>query len=277
MRRPRDRQALAELIGAHPVEGTIAEERAAFAARLASRAPDDARWIHPGGVRTLVVGYGEPVAVWLHGGGYLLGSPETHAFAADWLARLTGRAVAVPAYALAPENPWPAQLRDALSAVDALRPLAVVGDSSGGHLALHVALRRPGRLRALALFSPNTDRTGLSDTREANTPTDLMNSDEGDRLMFTRSMHGVSEGSVAASPLLADLTALPPIYLAAGGAEVLLGDSRLLADRLAGCGVPHIFREFAGQWHMFQNWPDTLPAGANAMADAADHILRHTS
>ena len=272
MRRPRDREALAKLIAAHPVEGTIAEERAAFAARLASRAPRTARWIHPGGVRTLVLGEGEPFVVWLHGGGYLLGSPDTHAFAAGWLAGLTGLAVAVPAYALAPAHPWPAQLRDALSVVDALRPSALVGDSSGGHLALHVALRRPGRLRALALFSPNTDRTGRSDTREANTPTDLMNSDEGDQLMFRRSMHGLSGGSIAASPVLADLTALPPTYLAAGEAEVLLGDGRLLADKLARCGVPHTFREFAREWHMFQNWPDALPAGAEAMSEAAEHI-----
>ena len=275
MVRPRDREALAELIRSHPVEGTVAEERAAFAARLASCAPDDARWIHPGGVRTLVLGEGEPSVVWLHGGGYLLGSPDTHAFAASWLARLTGRAVAVPAYALAPNHPWPAQLRDALSVVDALKPDVLVGDSSGGHLALHVALQRPGRLRALALFSPNTDRTGRSETRESNTPTDLMNSDEGDQLMFRRAMHGISEGSVAASPVLADLTALPPTYLAAGGAEVLLGDSRLLAGKLARCGVPHTYREFAGEWHMFQNWPDALPAGAEAMEDAAEHIGHH--
>ena len=275
MRRPRDREALAKLIVAHPVEGTTAEERAAFAARLASRAPDTARWIHPGGVRTLVLGEGEPFVMWLHGGGYLLGSPDTHAFAAGWLADLTGLAVAVPAYALAPENPWPAQLRDALSVVDALRPLAVVGDSSGGHLALHVALRRPGKLNSLVLFSPNTDRTGRSDTREANTPTDLMNSDEGDQLMFRRSMRGVSEGSIAASPVLADLTALPPTYLAAGGAEVLLGDSRLLADRMQQCGVPHTYRVFPEEWHMFHNWPDALSAGAEAMSDAAGHIAFH--
>ena len=259
------------------MEGTIAEERAAFAARLASHAPHTARWIAPGGVRTLVVGSGEPSVVWLHGGGYLLGSPDTHAFATAWLAELAGRAVAVPAYALAPAYPWPAQLRDALTVVDALRPGALVGDSSGGHLALHVALQRPGKLNSLALFSPNTDRTGRSDTRESNTPTDLMNSDEGDQLMFRRSMHGISEGSVAASPLLADLSGLPPTYLAAGGAEVLLGDSRLLAERLRQCGVPHTFREFAGEWHMFQNWPDALPAGAETMRKAAEHISHYVS
>ncbi len=173
-----------------------------------------------------------PRIVWFHGGGYVFGSPETHARAAASLASRLGEPVLLPRYRLAPEHPWPAQRDDGLAVAravqDAGRDLVLVGDSAGGHLALVVALalakaERP--LAALVLFSPNTDRTGRSDTRKANTPRDPMNADADDRELAQQAFGDRPDDDLEVSPLLDDLGFLPPTHVEAGDREVLLGDA----------------------------------------------------
>ena len=126
--------------------------------------------------------------VWLHGGGYVFGSPETHWRPAATFASMVGETVFMPRYPLAPETLWPGQLTAALDVCRAVQDrglaLAVVGDSSGGHLTLGAVMQlaREGRPATVAaVFSPNADRTGLSDTRGPNSETDAMNNDEDDR------------------------------------------------------------------------------------------------
>jgi len=98
-----------------------------------------------------------PVVLWLHGGGYVFGSAATHARAAASLATRAGATVFVPDYRLAPEHPWPAPLQDAATVLKALNaPVAVVGDSAGGHLALALARRHPDRISALAQHPQKT-------------------------------------------------------------------------------------------------------------------------
>src|SRR5690606_5335324 len=105
----------------------------------------------------------------LHGGGYVAGSPDTHAAMAVTLARLSGSTAYVPDYRLAPEHPYPAALDDADAAfrhlaerVGGAGRVAVAGDSAGGALALGLLdrLRRRGEHpAALALVSPWVDLT----------------------------------------------------------------------------------------------------------------------
>ena len=260
--RPRSHADVLELIDRHPVVGAPAEMRRAFAA-LAGPQPTLA-WRRVGDVPVAVVpargADGTPV-IWFHGGGYVFGAPQTHAIMGRRLAAASGREVLLPAYRLAPEARWPAMLDDALSVIDALDgPLILGGDSAGGHLAIMAALARPGRIAALALVSPNTDRSGLSRTRAANSASDAMNDDADDRalaaLAFGRSEHA------DASPVLADLSGLPPIWIAASTAEVLLGDALLMAEALERAGVPVDFDLVYGMMHMWTLWPDALAKGA---------------
>ena len=175
---------------------------------------------------------------------------------------MLGVLVILPRYRLAPEHPWPAQLADGLdvlrAAQDAGQRVAVAGDSAGGHLALTVALAlgRDGRPpAALALFSPNTDRTGLSDTRKANTPRDPMNADEDDRSL--------------AQMVFGDLSLLPPTHVEIGDREVLLGDSQVLAQRANEAGATISLHVEPGAFHMWQLWTPWLPAADVSLRRAA--------
>ena len=276
------RHDLLDHIRAHPVEGSLEQKRQAFLARL--RPPRLGTPAEVGGTQGLLFGElrdgGTPAALYLHGGGYVLGSPAAQALPASRLADYLGAPVFSPAYPLAPEATWPTPLDAVLSLIDALdTPVTLIGSSAGGHLALNAALRRPGRIRALALFSPNTDRTGRSNTREANTPHDAMNSDEGDHDFYRMAMPDTPPEHPDASPLLADLSALPPTFLSASEGEVLLGDTLLLARALEDAGVAHTTRiaeyEAAG-FHMFESWPDILPEGDQALRNAAMWLKEHS-
>lgn len=221
-----------------------------------------------------------PRILWFHGGGYVFGAPETHARAAGVLASAAGEPVLLPRYRLAPAHPWPAPLEDGCAAVRAAQaargPVALVGDSAGGHLALTTALElgREGRPpAALVLFSPNTDRTGLSSTRAANTPRDPMNADEDDRALARLAFGHCPPSDPQVSPLLSDLALLPPTYVEAGGREVLLGDARLLAQRGHAAGGDVQLRVEPDAFHMWQLWAPWLPA-ANASLQRAGAFLR---
>ncbi|PYE83787.1 alpha/beta hydrolase fold domain-containing protein [Pseudoroseicyclus aestuarii] len=264
---PRTPDEVLQRIEDNPVSGSPEAMRSTFA-RLAGPGPEgEARRI---GIDGRVYGAGPVAAVWLHGGGYVFGSARTHAATADALAQALGAAVFVPDYRLAPENPWPAMLEDALSVLDALEgPVLLCGDSAGGHLALNAALARGGRVLGLALVSSNTDRTGQSVTRARNTPHDAMNSDEDDASLGQMAFAGRDPADPQVSPLLADLTGLPPVWLTASTEEVLLDDTLLLARALGLAGVPVQLRLRRGLMHMWTLWPEAMPEARETMADIA--------
>ena len=231
-----------------------------------------------GGIDTLRLGPADvdAVAVWFHGGGYVFGAPETHARTAAAFAEALGVPVVLPRYRLAPEHAWPAQRDDALAAVRALqdagRRVALAGDSAGGHLALVTALALAGEgrpARALALFSPNTDRMGLSSTRQANTPRDPMNADDDDRQLAEWTFQGLPDDDPEVSPLLADLGRLPRTHVEVGGREVLLGDALLLAERACASGADLSLHITADAFHMWQLWTPWLPAADASIRRAA--------
>ncbi|WP_102108309.1 alpha/beta hydrolase fold domain-containing protein [Oceaniglobus roseus] len=259
---PRGWSALQRHIADHPVEGSPEEMRAAFAS-LAPKGPDG-RAETIGGVRCTVFGNDGPAPLlWAHGGGLVFGSPATHAALADRLAGVLNRPVILPDYRLAPEHPWPASLEDMLAVLDALPGTTDLGgDSAGGQLALLSALRRPGKAGRLILISPNTDRSGQSTTRQRNSARDAMNDDAQDlalaRLSFGESVADHPDGS----PLNADLSALPPVWITACTDEVLLDDTLLLIPALGRAGVPVQADIRQGLCHLWPLWPDALPDGA---------------
>ncbi len=266
--RPADAAALRAHIAATPLGDDPASMRAGFAARLGLQPS-----LRPHADGGTVTGEG-PEVLWFHGGGYVFGAPETHGRAAQRIAAY-GLAVRLPRYRLAPEHRWPAMLDDALALIDAAPGRVLLGgDSAGGHLALVAALHRPGRIAALALISPNTDRTGLSGTRGRTT--DAMNDDAGDRDLWRLAAPGLPDAHPDASPLLADLDALPPLHVELGGDEVLLDDGLLLAQAAARQRRDVALHVTAGMFHMFPLWPDVLAEGA-ATLDRVGAFLRHHS
>ena len=267
----------------------LGDEPATMRRRFARLALGDEPGPPPGGtstaggveVRTVgPAGGADARVVWFHGGGYVFGSPETHARPGARLADGVGAATVLPRYRLAPEHGWPAQRDDGLAVARALQDaghrLALAGDSAGGHLALVVALAlaRDGRPPvAVALFSPNTDRTGLSVTREANTPRDPMNADADDRQLAEMAFGERPDSDPEVSPVLADLALLPPTHVEVGAREVLLGDALALVERAGAAGAEVSLHVEPGAFHMWQLWTPWL-SEADASLDRAARFLR---
>lgn len=220
-------------------------------------------------------GTGRGAVVYLHGGGYSVGSPRTQGVIPAHLARASGATVYVPDYRLAPEDPHPAGLEDALGSYAWLLDrgadpgrVALAGDSAGGGLALATALAAreadlplPG---ALVLISPWVDLTLSGESVAAEGAGDAM---------LTRSwlahcaeiyLTGRPADDPACSPLFADLTGLPPILIQVGTEEILLSDAERLADRAEAAGVDARLSVYEGLGHAFQ-----LHAGALRTSDAA--------
>ena len=290
---PVDLDRVAERIGHVPIDGSVQEMRDAYAWLMRGdamgtpipvghphRMGNVGGWVVPGPDGST----DDPRVVWLHGGGYVFGSPETHWRPAATFAALVGEPVFMPRYRFAPEHLWPAPMTDALAVahdvLDRGQGLALVGDSAGGHLTLvtALALAREGRPATVgAVFSPNADRTGLSDTREPNSETDAMNNDEDDMRCASISTGPVDlpDDDVTISPLVDDLSLLPPLHVEVGGTEVLLGEARILAERGQAAGVDVTLHVEPDAFHMWQLWSPWLPEADASLRRAAAFVAGH--
>jgi phosphinothricin tripeptide acetyl hydrolase len=221
-----------------------------------------AEWLTPVGVET------DATVLYLHGGGYCIGSLDTHRPLAGRIAAATGRTVITLDYRLAPEDPFPAALDDAVSAYCELlasgtQPprLAIAGDSAGGGLtvATLLALRAEGTpLPAAAVgLSPWVDLTQTAPSFDTRATVDPMVSRAGLQVMASAYLGSADPRTPLASPLFAeDLGGLPPIHIEVGECEVLLDDSTRLAGRIEAAGgevsltvwpeLIHVFQAFAG-------------------------------
>jgi monoterpene epsilon-lactone hydrolase len=221
--------------------------------------------------------------IYLHGGGYVLGSPRTHRSITSRLARASGMTVVVPDYRLAPEHPHPAALEDARAVFDAVvvgatppARVAMAGDSAGGGLALALclSLRAAGVVRpaCLALISPWAD---LTNTRLAAVRFDPL-LDAG-WLEFCAAAYAVHRARTdpMVSPLYDELSDLPPMLVHVAGQEQLLEDARRLAATCARAGVPCRLREFDPLWHDFQLYAGLVPEATESVEELAAFAREH--
>ncbi len=235
---------------------TLGERRAAFtpADRL-HPVPDDvlvtevtaggvpAHWLTAPGADT------GRVLLFLHGGGYELGSLRSDGELAARLGRASGMRVLFPEYRLAPEHPFPAAIDDVLAAWRWLRTsqnlaaqsLAVAGDSAGGGLtvALLVALRDAGEAlpAAAVLMSPTVDLTSSGASMTDRAGQDPVSTPAMLGQFASGYLAGADPRTPLASPLFAALAGLPPLLIQAGTADLLLSDSERLATAAAHAGV----------------------------------------
>ncbi len=235
---------------------------------------------------------GDDVLLWLHGGGFNMGSSRSHRPFVAQLAAAAGIAAVIPDYRLAPEHPHPAALHDVLTVYrcvlkEGVKPerLILGGDSAGGFLALALALALKAKGEpqpaGLLLASPwvNLDNTGWSWTAKAGR--DPFLSKAGLDLRRTAYLGAASLAASGADILNADLRGLPPAFIQTGEAELLLSDSTTLAERLGGAGVPVTLEIWPGMFHVFQARYPMLSHARMAVermgAWAASHIALATS
>lgn len=202
----------------------------------------------------------------LHGGAFMMGSPQSYRERAKRLSYHCQAEVFVPDYRLAPEHPYPAALDDALVAfqyVRALRrrvPVFVTGDSAGGGLGLSllVRLRDAGaEMPSGAVFlSPWTDLTASGSSIEVNRRKDLWLTRAHLEQWARYYVANADPSGPELSPLFADLSGLPPLLLLAGEHEVLLDDALRVGEKAALAGTPARVLVGKGMQH---DWPLTLP------------------
>ena len=200
------------------------------------------------------------VVLYLHGGGYTCGSLDYAKGFAATLASECGVRVFCAAYRLAPENPYPAAVEDALEAFDYLlkkgyasRQILLCGESAGGGLiyALSLKLKQLGRELPCGLIgiSPWVDLTGSGASYETNRDNDPSLTQE--LLEFYAKCYTQDPTDPLCSPVRGDLTGLPPSLLFAGGDEILLDDARTLHDRLKAAGCRSKLIIAPGRWHAY--------------------------
>lgn len=239
-----------------------------------------AEWsVAPGASRTRAILY-------LHGGGYVIGSIATHRGLVSRLSAASGAAGFAIDYRLAPEHPFPAAVDDAVAAYRWLlgqgtEPgrIAIAGDSAGGGLTIAtlLALRDAGApLPACAVtFSPWTDLAleGRSmDERDARDP---MVHRPGLQQMAGWYLAGQDARQPLASPIHGDLRGLPPLLIQVGTEETLYDDAVRLAVRAVEAGVPTAFEPYPEMFHVFQIF-GMLPEAHAAVKAAGAFIARHT-
>ncbi len=232
-------------------------------------------WFTPAGART------DRVLLYLHGGGHVMGSAETHRSLIDDLASALGcRALGLD-YRLAPEYPFPAGLEDATAAyrwllkeVNGALQIVLAGDSAGGGLAAAtlIALRDAGDPlpAGAALLSPWTDLEGTGPSCQTRAALDPMVTPIG--------LHGMARLYVGesgnlrdplASPLLAELQGLPPLLVQAGDWEILRDDAVRFAEGVHRAGGSVRCSIWPEMVHVFPFFTSFIPEAREGVAEIA--------
>ena len=252
-------------------------QRRAFeiGARVLKRVPPAAvGWTAPAGVRTRIA---TPEGargrlLWLHGGGFVMGSARSYAALTDRLAIRAGLEVWCPDYRLAPEHPFPAAPDDCTAVATAIPgPFHLGGDSAGGTLALVVLQRlldigRPPE--SVTLISPGTDLRGDRDLPEHR---EMVFSEAVLRRFQRAYVGGADPTDPRVSPIRGTYCGAPPTLIELSEGEFLEHDGRRLARRMREQGVAVTLRVEPGVPHDYH-----IFAGRSAAADRAlDRIAAH--
>jgi monoterpene epsilon-lactone hydrolase len=241
-----------------------------------------AEWIAaPGAVQDRVILY-------LHGGGYVIGSINTHRAMIARIARASNaRALAID-YRLAPEHPFPAAVDDATAAYKWLLAegyehgkIVIAGDSAGGGLTLAalVALRDSGvPMPAGAVpISPWTDLEGTGESVRSRAAKDPMVT-QSNLAESAKQYYGARDPTdPLVSPLHANFRGLPPMLIHVGDAEILLDDSTRVAERAKAAGVKvelEVWDDMIHVWHVFAK---LLPEGQQAIDKIGKFVIARTS
>ncbi|HAC78758.1 MAG TPA: alpha/beta hydrolase [Deltaproteobacteria bacterium] len=227
--------------------------------------------------------------LYLHGGGYVIGSIATHRALAGRLARELGCRVLILDYRLAPENPHPAAVEDALAACRFLRDsgiapdkTVIAGDSAGGGLtvATLLALRDAGEPlpAAAAGLSAWLDLAGTGPSNTEKAAVDPVVTMEGLLEMAGWYLgEQAASDTPTASPLYADPSGLPPLLLQVGEAEVLRDDSTRFAAKAKEAGVSVQLEVWPDMVHVWHAFGDDVPESRDAVAGLAQFLNKHVS
>lgn len=221
--------------------------------------------------------------LYLHGGGYIIGSAATHKGLTGHLAKASGCMVVAPDYRLAPEHPFPAALDDAEAAWLALidegfspGQIAIAGDSAGGGLAIALAMRLRDSNQplpaSLTVFSPWVDLT--QEALYSPTCEPVL------QARWTTKAATLYAGQESLrnpllSPVFGNFQGLPPLLIQVGSQEILLNDAERLASAARKAGVTTQLEVFNSLWHVFQVHSGQLDRATAAVDTAGEHVKEY--
>ncbi len=228
------------------------------------------------------------VVFYLHGGGYTIGSLETHRDLASRIGKAAKARVLSIDYRLAPEHPHPAAVEDSVAAYrwllsQGFDPAKIVigGDSAGGGLTMAtlLALRDADEPMPAAgvCLSPWVDLAITGESIKAKADVDPIVNPDATTWMAKLYAGEADPRTPLISPLYADLRGLPPLLIHVGTAEILMDDSIRLADRAKTAGVDVTLEPWEDMLHVWQYFAAMLPEGRQAIDRIGEFIVQHTS
>ena len=290
-------QSLVQMLKAQPLnpDQTVEQTRAGFEAMAAMFPvePDvKCEPISAGGVKSewVTAPGADPgrAILYLHGGGYVIGSINTHRSLAGRLSRAAKARVLVVDYRLAPEHPHPAAVDDAVAAyrwmlAQGLKPnrIAVSGDSAGGGLTIATLVAiRDAKLpvpAAGAPISPWVDMEGIGDSMTSKAAADPIVQKAGLLGMAKAYLGGKDPRTPLAAPLYADLSGLPPLLIQVGTAETLLDDASRLAERARKAGVKVTYEPWENMIHVWHLFAPMLDEGKQAIERIGEFVRQNAA
>lgn len=243
----------------------------------------DVDWHRPKGARE------DKVLFYLHGGAYVIGSRRTHRQLVSHMAKEAGVTAVIPEYRLAPENPFPAAIDDAVAVYRALlesgfKPenIVISGDSAGGGLtvATLLALRHAGDPlpAAAVLLSPFLDVTASGESATSRADKDPW-FEVSDMAIVAR-YYCPDESKwrdPLVSPVFANVSGLPPMMIQVGDDEILLSDSTRLAEKLEAAGIDVELEVWPDMWHVFPMFVGKMPESHRAVEKIGAYINKAVS
>lgn len=232
----------------------------------------DAEWLLPKGATHHVILY-------LHGGGYISGSHRTHRSMVSKICESGNFNALVVNYRLAPENPYPAALEDALEAYDFLLKegysndqIIVAGDSAGGGLSMalmyHLRDHQQKLPKAAVLICPWTDLKMSGKSIDINIKDPFLTRKTLE-FMAQNYTQGQDRNISYISPFYGDITELPSIYIQAGATDPLVDDAVRLHDKIIAAGGKSRLDVYPGMFHVWQAFYIFLGEGKKALKDIA--------
>jgi len=228
------------------------------------------------------------VILYLHGGGYVMGSIATHREMVARLSKASGARALVIDYRLAPEHPFPTAVDDATAAYrwllsQNIKPsrIVVAGDSAGGGLALATLLALRDAKAPLpaagVCLSPWVDMEGTGASMTTRAKADPVVQKQGLLGMAQLYLGGKDPKSPLAAPLHADLRGLPPLFIQVGDSETLLDDSTRVAEKAKTAGVKVDLEIWPEMPHVWQLFAPFLPEGQQAIDKIGKYVQQTTA
>lgn len=224
-------------------------------------------------------GAGDQTIILLHGGGFVVGSLDTHDAMCRALAAESGMRVVSVGYRLAPEAPFPAARDDACAAVHHLAAThsiaAIVGDSAGGYLAVCAAAYASEcgiAVDALALLYPVVDPACATPSWDRLGTGYLLERDWM-RWAWSAYLGGAALAQPAFNLLNADLARLPPTRIVTASADPLRDEGEALAAAIVAAGGVASFDRYEGMIHGFASLPMLTPRASEGITDLSKHIV----